>query len=172
MPGFRSFAKRLLVPSLSEGERFADILLTKVGTSAPDLSTPSSTTKQAIRLLYGQGVAKDLLAAEASAPRKGKRKRDADDDQPKGGASNGDSGWTAQAHFTNANYHSKKSVFLLFINSEEPLVYRNVPDGLILFVDRLVESSRIKRALEACYTAILPKGTSPFIYLRQVLPIL
>lgn len=35
-----------------------------------------------------------------------------------------------------------------------------------------MESSRIKRALEACYTAILPKGTSPFIYLRQVLPIL
>ena len=99
-------------------------MLTKVGTSSPDLSTPSSTTKQAIRLLYGQGVAKDLLAAEASAPRKGKRKRDADGDQPKGGASDGDNGWTAQAHFTNANYHSKKSVFLLFINSEEPLVYR------------------------------------------------
>ena len=32
-----------------------------------------------------------------------------------------------------------------------------------------MESSRIKRALEACYTAILPKGTSPFIYLRQAL---
>jgi hypothetical protein len=41
-------------------------------------------------------------------------------------------------------------------------------DVLKYLVDRLVESSRIKRALEACYTAILPKGTSPFIYLRQV----
>jgi len=69
-------------------------------------------------------VAKDLLTAEAEAPRKGKRKRDADGDQPKGDTSSGDSSWTAQAHFTNANYHSKKFVFLLFINSEEPFVHR------------------------------------------------
>ena len=69
-------------------------------------------------------MAKDLLTAEAEAPRKGKRKRDADGDQPKGDTSSGDSSWTAQAHFTNANYHSKKFVFLLFINSEEPFVHR------------------------------------------------
>jgi DNA mismatch repair protein MLH1 len=70
--------------------------------------------------LYGQGVAKDLLTAEVSAPRKGKRKRDADDDddRPGGSKSDEDSSWMAQAHFTNANYHSKKSVLLLFINSE------------------------------------------------------
>ncbi|KAI0293990.1 hypothetical protein BC826DRAFT_1013643 [Russula brevipes] len=116
-------------------------LCKKVGNSTPDLSTPSSTTKQMIRLLYGQGVAKDLLTAEVSAPKKRKRKRDTGEDH-----SDEDS-WTAQAHFTNANYHSKKFVLLLFINS------------------RLVESSRIKKALEACYTAILPKDTSPFIYL-------
>jgi len=69
-------------------------------------------------LLYGQGVAKDLLTAEVSAPRKGKRKRDADDDRPEGSKSNDDNGWMAQAHFTSANYHSKKFVLLLFINSE------------------------------------------------------
>ena len=32
--------------------------------------------------------------------------------------------------------------------------------------DRLVESPRMKRALEAVYQGILPKGSSPFIYLR------
>ncbi|KAN0111788.1 hypothetical protein V8E52_008168 [Russula decolorans] len=122
-------------------------LCKKVGTSAPDLSTPSSTTKQAIRLLYGQGVAKDMLTAEVSAPKKGKRKRDADDDRPGGSKSDEDDGWVAQAHFTSANYHSKKFILLLFINN------------------RLVESSRIKRAVEACYTSILPKGSSPLIYL-------
>lgn len=120
-------------------------LCKKVGTSAPDLSTPSSETKQAVRLLYGQGVAKDLLSVDISPPSTKKRKRDADDSGT--GEPNEDGSWSAKAHFTNANYHSKKTVFLLFINN------------------RLVESSRIKKAIEACYTGVLPKGTSPFIYL-------
>ena len=34
--------------------------------------------------------------------------------------------------------------------------------------DRLVESPRMKRAVEAVYTSILPKGASPFVYLRLV----
>jgi DNA mismatch repair ATPase MutL len=34
------------------------------------------------------------------------------------------------------------------------------------YIDRLVESSRIKKALEAVYVSVLPKGASPFIYLR------
>ncbi|KAH9063209.1 DNA mismatch repair protein MutL [Lactarius vividus] len=122
-------------------------LCKKVGTSTPDLSTPSSTTKQAVRLLYGQGVAKDLLSVEVSPPKAKKRKRGADDSEPGTGKPNEYGNWIAQAHFTNANYHSKKMVFLLFINN------------------RLVESSRIKKAIEACYTGVLPKGTSPFIYL-------
>ncbi|KAJ4468792.1 histidine kinase-like ATPase [Lentinula aciculospora] len=55
--------------------------------------------------------------------------------------------WSSEVYFTNANYQAKKMVFLLFINS------------------RLVESSRIKRAVENVYTGILPKGTAPFVYL-------
>ncbi|KAL0571895.1 DNA mismatch repair protein Mlh1 [Marasmius crinis-equi] len=58
-----------------------------------------------------------------------------------------DETWSAEAYFTSANYQAKKTTFLLFINH------------------RLVESSRIKRALEGVYTGILPKGAFPFIYL-------
>lgn len=52
------------------------------------------------------------------------------------------SGWT-----TNANYHVKKTTILLFINH------------------RSVESSAIKKAIEQTYSAYLPKGSHPFIYL-------
>lgn len=34
--------------------------------------------------------------------------------------------------------------------------------------DRLVESSRMKKAFEAVYSAVLPKGSAPFVYLRYV----
>ncbi|KAI0053206.1 DNA mismatch repair protein MutL [Auriscalpium vulgare] len=121
----------------------------KAGSSTPDLSTPSSsTTQQAIRLLYGQNVAKDLLNVEVSSSKKGKRKRKSSDDLDDEDLEDATSEqWKADAHFTNANYHSKKMVFLLFINH------------------RLVESSRIKRAIESIYTTILPKGSSPFVYL-------
>jgi len=43
-----------------------------------------------------------------------------------------------------------------------------VPD---LISDRLVESHRMKRAFEAAYQGILPKGTSPFMYLRSLPPV-
>ena len=34
--------------------------------------------------------------------------------------------------------------------------------------DRLVDSSKIRKAVEAMYTAFLPKGASPWVYLRYV----
>ena len=52
------------------------------------------------------------------------------------------SGWTS-----NANYHVKKTTLLLFINH------------------RSVESLAIKKAIEQVYSAYLPKGGRPFIYL-------
>ncbi|KAJ8073855.1 DNA mismatch repair protein Mlh1 [Marasmius tenuissimus] len=58
-----------------------------------------------------------------------------------------DETWSAEVFFTSANHQARKTTFLLFINH------------------RLVESTRIKRALEAVYTGILPKGAFPFIYL-------
>ncbi|PBK94630.1 DNA binding protein [Armillaria gallica] len=104
----------------------------KAGPAAPDLSTPSSSsTPQAIRMLYGHSIAKELLHSEVSS---------ADGDA-------GSESWSAEARFTNANYQAKRTTFLLFINH------------------RLVESSRMKRALEGVYTGILPKGSYPFIYL-------
>lgn len=50
-------------------------------------------------------------------------------------------------HVTNANYSTKKLTFLLFINH------------------RLVDSSAIRKALDAVYQAYLPKNSHPFIYL-------
>ena len=117
MLAFRFFAKKCVEHLVNLYPEFINRVFYKVGTSAPDLSTPSSATKQTVRLLYGQGVAKDLLSVDISHPKSKKRKRDADDGGPGMGKSTED-GWIAQAHFTNANYHSKKMVFLLFINSK------------------------------------------------------
>jgi DNA mismatch repair protein MLH1 len=161
--GVSFLCKKVRIPSRKPIPRAINRVFYKVGTSAPDLSTPSSETKQAVRLLYGQGVAKDLLSVDISPPSTKKRKRDADDSGT--GKPNEDGTWSAQAHFTNANYHSKKMVFLLFINSNHLLCHLCVLSSET-FADRLVESSRIKKAIEACYTGVLPKGTSPFIYLR------
>ena len=52
------------------------------------------------------------------------------------------SGW-----MTNANYHGRRTTLLLFINH------------------RSVESTAVKKALEQVYSAFLPKGSKPFIYL-------
>ncbi|KAJ3885102.1 histidine kinase-like ATPase [Lentinula edodes] len=102
----------------------------KAGSSSPDLSTPSaSTTRHAIKMLYGPSIEKDLLQIAVNEDMKG------------------EVSWSSEVYFTNVNYQAKKTIFLLFINS------------------RLVESTRIKRAIENVYTGILPKGASPFVYL-------
>ncbi|KAJ5159969.1 MutL protein [Penicillium canariense] len=56
-------------------------------------------------------------------------------------------GFRASGLATNANYHVKKTTILLFINH------------------RAVESTAIKRAVEQTYSAFLPKGGHPFVYL-------
>jgi len=39
---------------------------------------------------------------------------------------------------------------------------------IILVIDRLVECSFLRKALEVVYAAVLPKGSYPFIYMRCV----
>ncbi len=56
-------------------------------------------------------------------------------------------GFKASALVTNANYHIKKTTLVLFINH------------------RAVESTNIKKAVEQVYSAFLPKGGHPFVYL-------
>ncbi|CCM04736.1 uncharacterized protein FIBRA_06924 [Fibroporia radiculosa] len=114
----------------------------KAGSLSPDVSTPSaSTTAQAIRLLYGQTIAKDLMNASISSSTQSSSTPDSDDDNEDS------SSWSAEAHFTSPHYQGKKTVMLLFINH------------------RLVDSTRIQKALESIYAGILPKGAAPFIYL-------
>ena len=95
----------------------------------------NSTTPQAIRTIYGQSVAKSLLNTVVS-PKPAtvkKRKRIVDDEdeeiedsEPEREAER-PGAWKAEVHFTNANYHAKKTTFLLFINRRShffvPYVY-------------------------------------------------
>jgi DNA mismatch repair protein MLH1 len=57
-------------------------------------------------------------------------------------------GFKARGWASSANYHGKKTTFLLFVNH------------------RLVESNNIKRMLEQTYLPFLPKGDRPFVYLE------
>ncbi|KAF8340115.1 histidine kinase-like ATPase [Amanita rubescens] len=121
----------------------------KVGSSSPDLSTPSgSETTHAIRLLYGHSIAKELLEAKI-LPKNRKKKRLSENDDEL--LEDNSESWTAEALFTNANYQAKKMTFILFINH------------------RLVESPRTKRAVESIYNGILPKGSFPFVYLSLMI---
>lgn len=99
----------------------------KHGDSALGISTPSNaSTVDTIRQIHGSLVANELVEFNISNDKWGFRA----------------SGWT-----TNANYHVKKTVLLLFINH------------------RSVESSAIKKAIEQTYANFLPKGGHPFTYL-------
>lgn len=57
-------------------------------------------------------------------------------------------GFLSSGLVTNANYHVKKTAILLFINH------------------RAVESMAVKRAIEQTYSAFLPKGGHPFVYIN------
>ncbi|RXW17653.1 hypothetical protein EST38_g8206 [Candolleomyces aberdarensis] len=129
----------------------------KAGSASPEVTTPpNATIPQAIKLLYGHTIANDLLhvavgpsatTSEVEPDDSMDVDEDEDDDGPSAEDNVKSGPWKAEVHFTNANYQAKKTNFLLFINH------------------RLVESSRMKRAVEAVYVSILPKGASPFVYL-------
>ncbi|KAJ5356257.1 hypothetical protein N7517_010866 [Penicillium concentricum] len=99
----------------------------KHGDSGVSISTPvSANTVDRIRQIHGSAVANELVEFKAEDTKFGFR---------------------ASGFATNANYHVKKTVNLLFINH------------------RAVESTAVKRAVEQTYSAFLPKGGHPFVYL-------
>ncbi|CAL4105329.1 unnamed protein product, partial [Meganyctiphanes norvegica] len=101
--------------------------LKKVGESSTDIRTPSnSTTVDNIRSIYGPSVAKELLEIKC------------EDDALK---------FKSSGYISNANYCTKKCIFLLFINH------------------RLVDSTNLRKAIETIYSSYLPKNGHPFIYL-------
>ncbi|ORE06950.1 DNA mismatch repair protein MutL [Rhizopus microsporus var. microsporus] len=98
----------------------------KVWTNVSDIQTPTgASTLDNIRLLYGS-VASELLPVE-----KGFEEVE----------------FKLKGYISNANYSSKRTTFLLFINH------------------RAVDSLNIKRAIENLYSSLLPKGGHPFVYL-------
>ncbi|CEJ05402.1 Putative DNA mismatch repair protein (Fragment) [Rhizopus microsporus] len=98
----------------------------KLGTNVSDIQTPTgASTLDNIRLLYGS-VVSELLPVEKSFE---------------------EVEFKLKGYISNANYSSKRTTFLLFINH------------------RAVDSLNIKRAIENLYSSLLPKGGHPFIYL-------
>lgn len=99
----------------------------KYGEASTGISTQAiSSTVDRIRQIHGSAVANELVQFESSDERLGFKAE----------------GWT-----TNANYHVKKTILLLFINH------------------RSVDSTNIKKAIEQTYSTFLPKGGHPFTYL-------
>jgi len=91
------------------------------------ISVPSNaTTVDRIRQIHGTAVANELIEFKVTDDKLGFKA----------------SGWAS-----NANYHVKKTIILLFINH------------------RAVESSAVKQAVTRTYATFLPKGGHPFVYL-------
>ena len=121
-------------------------------------TSPASTSKANIALLYGSALANDLLELK-SVTLKPEEKLGA---KLKGWISSANQSW------------ARKGGWIIFINSEYfPFFFGRIVVGNtaeLMSVDRLVDSSRIKKAVESLYTTYLPKGASPWCYLRSVPP--
>ncbi|KAI9821787.1 MAG: DNA mismatch repair protein [Pycnora praestabilis] len=99
----------------------------KFGDSSTGISiTSNSITTDRIRQVHGSVVANELIGFDVVGSFWG---------------------FTARGWISNANYHVKRTMLLLFINH------------------RAVESSAIKKAVEQTYSAFLPKGGHPFVYI-------
>ena len=107
-----------------EGVAFS---IKKHGESGTGFSVAAAATKiDRIKQAYGGGIAKEIMSFDTEDARWG---------------------FKASGYATNANYSTKRTVLLIFIN------------------DRSVESSAVKKAIEQTYQLFLPKGGHPFVYL-------
>jgi DNA mismatch repair protein MLH1 len=131
----------------------------KHGSVLADLhTTAAANTDEAIKIAYGAAVARELLqiafqsagdadSSTIAATASGARSSSSGDDAAADRFS-----FNIRGRLSNANYSSKRGMFILFINN------------------RLVESPSIKRTVEALYEDLLPKHTHPFVYLSIDMP--
>lgn len=104
--------------------------LTQAAAQSLDLNTPSDpkqTTLDVIRHVHGATLARDLMHLDT--------------------LQSDTFGCTVEGWVSNANWASKKTTFLCFINN------------------RLVDCPSLKRSLESMYALLLPKGRHPWMYL-------
>ena len=101
----------------------------KADGASMDLQTPQSSSGmlQTIQHIYGSALARDLVELqEMSDPKLG---------------------YSASGWISTANWSSRKTSFICFINH------------------RLVDCPHLKQAMESMYSLMLPKGRHPWIYL-------
>jgi hypothetical protein len=103
--GIRLQEGRFLSSTVLSSRQTSVYVYPQAGSATPDLSSsPSSSTSQAINLLYGTSIGKALLQVTCGPdPNAAYTSKDAQS-------------WKAEVVFTNASYQAKKFVFLLFIN--------------------------------------------------------
>ena len=110
----------------------------KQGESRTTLHAPVAESRvERLQAIYGPAVAKDLKTLEFDTATSKKKF---------------DFKLKIDGLISGGNYHSKRTTFILFINS------------------RLVECAPLKRACESVYAAILPKAEKPFIFMHLQLP--
>lgn len=132
----------------------------KQGQAIPDIHTPSSTssTLDNIKIAYGSTLTRELIGCEFYFIfDEGDEKHDVSVGSSKNKCFNVKEGGSAlqcsvKGYVTNANYSTKRSTFIFFINH------------------RLVECPPIKKMLESFYAEILPKCGYPFVYLSIEVP--
>jgi len=119
--------------SINYADRNISFTCKKSGQNTADLHTPSAgSILEAIKIIYGPAVARELISFSVSEPKATSTTgMDMDDKAISQSLNFSDSLQVdASGFLSNANYSSKKGVFILFIN------------------DRLVESVSIKKVVE------------------------
>ncbi|ETV88837.1 hypothetical protein, variant 4 [Aphanomyces astaci] len=96
-----------------------------------NISSSSSTQLDVIKSIFGSSLAAELVAYSLTSQQ---------------------ATVNVTGYVTNANYNTKKSTFIVFINN------------------RLVECPALRRACEYTYAHYLPKHTHPFVYLALAIP--
>lgn len=111
----------------------------KHGEARATLHVPVTNGRvERLQAIYGPSVAKDLKSLEFDTELSKKKF---------------EFKLSVDGLVSGGNYHSKKTTFILFINS------------------RLVDCAPLKRACENVYASILPKSEKPFIFLHLQLPL-